>query len=68
VRDGDILEGDVELVGALEEVGADAVGDGFTLGDQFCGVELGDDGFEDFVADGGEDALVVVEAEVLYTL
>ena len=27
---------------------------------------MGDDGFEDFVADGGEDALVVVEAEGLY--
>ena len=35
------------------------------LGDELGGVELGDDGFEDFVADGGEDALVVVLAEVL---
>ena len=26
---------------------------------------MGDGGFEDFVADGGEDALVVVEAEGL---
>jgi hypothetical protein len=26
---------------------------------------LGDDGFEDFVADGGEDSFVVVETEVL---
>ena len=26
---------------------------------------MGDDGFEDFVANGGEDALVVVEAEGL---
>jgi hypothetical protein len=65
VRDGDVLEGDVELLGALEEVGADAVGDGFTLGNELGGVELGDDGFEDFVADGGEDALVVVWDEVL---
>lgn len=63
--DGDVFEGDVELVGALEQVGANAVADGFTLGDEFCGVELCDDGLEDFVADGGEDALVVVEAEVL---
>ena len=62
---GDVLEGDVELGGALEEVGADAGGDGFALGDEFGGVELGDDGFEDFVADGGQDALVVVEAEGL---
>ena len=65
VRNGDILEGNVELVGALEQVGADAVRDGFSLSDELCGVELGDDGFEDFVADGGEDSLIVVEAEVL---
>jgi hypothetical protein len=65
VCDGDVFEGDVEFVGALEEVGADAVGHGFTLGDELGGVELRDNGFEDFVADGGEDALVVVEAEVL---
>lgn len=51
--DGDVLEGDVELLGALEQVAADAVGDGFTLGDELGGVELGDDGFEDFVSDGG---------------
>jgi hypothetical protein len=30
------------------------------LGDQFGGVELGDDGFEDFVSDGGQDTFVVV--------
>ena len=65
VGDGDVLEGDIELSGALGQVGADAVGDGLTLGDELCGVELGDDGLEDFVADGGEDALVVVGAEVL---
>ena len=65
MRDGDVFEGDVELGGAFQEVGADAGGDGFPLRDQFGGVELGDDGFEDFVADGGEDALVVVEAEGL---
>ena len=66
MRDGDVFELDVELGGALEEVGADAVADCFALGDEFGSVELGDDGFEDFVADGGEDALVVVLAEVLY--
>jgi hypothetical protein len=33
VGDGDVLEGDVELRCALEEVIADSVGDGFTLGD-----------------------------------
>jgi hypothetical protein len=33
VGDGDVLEGDVELRCALEQVVADSVGDGFTLGD-----------------------------------
>jgi hypothetical protein len=66
VCDGHVFEGDVEFVCALEQVGADAVGDGFALGDEFGGVELRDNGFEDFVTDGGEDALVVVEAEVLW--
>ena len=65
MRDGDVFEGDVELGSAFEEIGADAGGDGFALRDQFGGVELGDDGFEDFVTDGREDALVVVEAEGL---
>ncbi len=65
MRDGDVFEGDVELGGALEQVGADAGRDGLALRDEFGGVELGDDGFEDFVADGWEDALVVVEAEGL---
>jgi len=45
VRDRHVFELDVEFLGALEEIGADAVRDGFTLGDEFGGVELGDDGF-----------------------
>jgi hypothetical protein len=65
VCDGDVFEGDVELVGALEEIGADTVRDGLTLGNELGGVKLRDDGFEDFVTDGGEDSLVIVEAEVL---
>jgi hypothetical protein len=65
VCDGDVLEGDVELARALEQVGADLVGDGLALGDELGGVELGDDGLEDLVTDGGEDTLIVVEAEVL---
>ena len=67
MRDGHVFEGDVEFVGALEQVCANAVGDGFALGDELGGVELRDDGFEDFVADGGEHALVVVEAEILWS-
>lgn len=60
VGDGDILQGDVELAGALEKVGTDTVGDGFTLCDKLGGVELGDDGLEDFVTDGGENTLIVI--------
>ena len=65
VCDGDVLEGNVELARALEQVRADLVGDGLALGDELGGVELGDDGLEDLVTDGREDTLVVVEAEVL---
>jgi hypothetical protein len=63
--DGDIFKSNVELVGALEQVGTDAVRHGFALGDELGGIELCDDGFEDFITDGGEDTLIVVEAEVL---
>jgi hypothetical protein len=48
------------LSGTLHKVGADAVGDSFTLRDELGGVELGHDGLEDFVTDGGEDTLVVI--------
>lgn len=65
MRDGDVFEGDVEFRGPFEQVRAYARRDGFPLRDQFGGVELRDDGFEDFVADGGEDSLVVVETEGL---
>ena len=50
---------------ALEQLAADAVADGLALRDELGGVELRDDGLEDFVADRGEHALVVVGAEVL---
>lgn len=60
---GDVLEDDVELSCALEQVLADPGRDDLALGDQLCGVELGDGGLEDFVADRGEDSLVVGGAE-----
>ena len=63
--DGDVLEGDVELASSLQQVGSDAIGNIFTLGDEFGSIELRDNGFEDFVSDGWEDSLVVVETEVL---
>lgn len=60
VGDRDILQGDVELGSALQEISTDTVGDGFTLGDQLCGVELGDDSLEDFVSDGRENTFIVI--------
>lgn len=65
VCDGNVLEGNVELVGALKKVGADLVGDGLTLGDELGGIKLGNDGLEDFVTNGGENTLIVVETQVL---
>jgi len=65
VRDRDVFERDVELRRAAEQIRPYPVRDGFSLCDQLGGVELCDDGFEDFVADRGEDALVVVLAQVL---
>lgn len=64
--DRDIFKGDVEFLGAFEKVSSDAVADGFTLGDEFGGVELCYDCFEDFVANGWEDTLIVVLSETLY--
>lgn len=60
MRYADIFKSDVEVCGALEKVGSDAVADCFTLGDEFRGVELSDNGFEDFVSDGREDTFIVV--------
>jgi hypothetical protein len=65
VGDGHVLQGNVELGSAAGQVSADALRDGLSLGDELCGVELGDDGLEDLVSDGGEDSLIVVDAEVL---
>ena len=66
MSDADVFEGDVEFFGALEEFGPDAGGDLFSLGNQFGSVELGDDGFENFVSDGGEDSLIVVLTKILF--
>lgn len=66
VGDGDVLEGDVELRGSLHEVCADAVGDSFTLGDQLGGIELGDNGFEDFVSDGWQHTFIIVDTVGLF--
>lgn len=64
--DRDIFQRDVELLGTLQQVGADSVADGFTLCDQLSGIKLGDDGLENFVSDGGKDTLIVILAEILH--
>jgi len=66
VCDGDVFERNIELLGAFEKVCTDAIGDGFTLRDEFGGVELSNNGFEDFVADGGKNTFIVVDAEILW--
>jgi len=58
-----VLEDDVELAGALEQVLADAGRDDLALGDELGGVKLGDGRLEDLVADRWQDALVVGGAE-----
>jgi hypothetical protein len=65
VGNGNILQGNVELGCTAKEVGTDTVGDGFTLGNEFGSIELGDDGLEDFVSDRGKDTLIVILTEVL---
>jgi hypothetical protein len=65
VRDGNVLEGNVELGGAACQVIADLLGDGLSLCNELGRIELGDDGLEDLVADGRQDPLIVVNAEVL---
>jgi hypothetical protein len=64
--DTDVLEGDVEFLCAFKEVCTDAVGHGFTLGDEFGGIKLSNDGFENFIPYGGEDALIVVCTKGLF--
>jgi len=68
VCDRDILECDIELGRAAEKIRPYPVRNGFTLCDELCGVELGDDRLEDFVSDGWENTLVVILAEVLRVL
>jgi len=65
VGDGYILEGNVEFLCTFQELGSDAVRDGFTLSDEFGGIELGDNGFEDFVANGWKDTLNGILTKIL---
>lgn len=58
--DGDVVEDEVEPPRSAREVFTHETGDHLTLGDELGSVELRDDGLEDFVDDGREDAFVVV--------
>lgn len=61
--DGHIFESDVELLCPFDEIRSDPIRYGFTLRDEFGGVELGDDRLEDFIPDRGENTLIVVLTE-----
>lgn len=63
--DRDVIEDDVKVFGALDELAADHVGHQLTLSDELTGVEFGDHALEHFVADGWQDAFVVVKAQLL---
>lgn len=63
--DGDVFESNVEFLRTLKEVGTDTVGDGLSLGDELCGIELGNNRFKNFVSDGWENSLVVILSEIL---
>lgn len=65
VGDGDVFESNVEFGGAARQFVADALRDSLTLGDELSSIELGNDSLKDFVTDGREDTLVVVDTEVL---
>lgn len=65
VGNGHILESDVELLSALQQVRSYSVGDGFSLCDELGSIELGDDGLEDFISNGGQHTLIVIRAKIL---
>ena len=65
VRDGDILERDMKLLGATGEVGLDLLGHSLTLGNEFGCVELSNYGLEYLISDGRENPLIIVGTEGL---
>lgn len=65
MRDRNILERNVELSSSAGEIALDSLRDGFSLGDELGGIELGDDGLEDLVSDGRQDSFIIIDAEVL---
>ena len=57
VGDGDVVERQVEVLPSLDQLGLDPRRDLRALAQELLGVVLRDDGFENLVADRGEDAL-----------
>lgn len=68
VCDGDIVKDDIEFESAFAKDFSDLLGDFLSLRDKLLSVVLGDDRFEDFVTDGGQNTLVVVRADVVKDL
>mmetsp|Transcript_28016 Transcript_28016/g.70341 ORF Transcript_28016/g.70341 Transcript_28016/m.70341 type:complete len:352 (+) Transcript_28016:202-1257(+) len=64
MRDGHIIQQDVELAGAGDELLPDAQGHLFSLRDKFTGIKLGHHSLHDLVGDGGQHLLTVVQAKV----
>lgn len=63
MRQRDVVEHDVEPGSSSREIISDQSCDIFSLRNQLTGVELGDNTFEDFVDDRGQDSLVVIGPE-----
>ncbi|WVY95155.1 hypothetical protein V8G54_034243 [Vigna mungo] len=66
VRDGDIIENNVEILGAANETVVNQSGYLRTVGEKLIRIELRDDGLENLVAYGRKNLLIVLKAEVLY--
>lgn len=49
--DGNVFKRNVELLGAASQICLNALRNRFSLSDEFSGIELSYDGFEDFVTD-----------------
>ena len=64
VRNGHIVQGQVEVLPALDHFFLDLRRDFGTLTQELLGVVLGNDRLEHLVADGGEDTLVEVGSEL----
>ena len=62
VRNGHVVQDEVELSGALQKHRANLARDCLAHRDQLRGIVLRDDGFENLVHDRRQDALVVVGA------